>query len=88
MMKAQLVKSDDKLNADTLAGMRVQISFFPGMSQATRDAVCAVAVLLAQVKLPSEATMPTEDFVDWVVVKLVGVVKMATQAAVEEIKQA
>ena len=71
-----------------LAGMLVQISFFQGMSQSMKDAVRVVAILLAQVKLTSEAAMPTEDFVDWVVDKLAGVVKTATQAAIEEIKQA
>ena len=34
------------LDADTLAGVLVQISFFPGMSQAMRDAVRVVAILL------------------------------------------
>ena len=68
----------------TLAGVLVQISLFQGMSQATRDAVRAVAMLLAQVKPSNEAATPTEDFVDRVAVKLVGVVKTATQAAVEE----
>ena len=58
------------------------------MSQAMRDAVCAVAMLLAQVKPSNEAATPTKDFVDRVAVKLAGVVKMATQAAVKEIKQA
>ena len=71
-----------------LAGALVQISFFPGMSQATRDAVCAVAILLAQVTPPHKVATPSEDFMDRVAVKLVGVVKMATQAAIEEIKQA
>ena len=76
------------LDADTLAGALVQIYFFLGMSQATRDAVHVVAILLAQVTPPCKVAMPTEDFVDWVVVKLAGVVKTATQAAIEEIKQA
>ena len=90
MIEAQLVKSDDTLDVNTQASMLVQISFFPGMSQAMRDAVsvCVVVILLAHVKLTSEAATPTEDFMDWVVVKLVGVIKTATQAAVKEIKQA
>ena len=88
LIEAQLVKSDDTLDVNTLAGALVHISFLPGMSQATKDAVCMVAILLAQIKLTSEAATPTKDFMDWVVDKLAGVVKMATQAAVEEIKQA
>ena len=88
MIEAQLVKSDDMLDVNMLAGVLVQISFFLGMSQAARDAVHTVAILLAQVKPTSEVAMPTKDFVDRVVVKLGGVVKTATQAAIKEIKQA
>ena len=60
LIEAQLVESDDTLDADTLAGVLVQISFFPGMSQATRDAVRAVALLLAQVTPSCEIATPSE----------------------------
>ena len=48
--EAQLIELQDALDSELLASALVQISLFLGMSQATRDTVCAVAFLLTQVK--------------------------------------
>ena len=56
--KAQLIEPEDALDTDalasTLVSTLVQISFFLGMSQATRDAVCAsdAAVRVGSVQRP------------------------------------
>ena len=71
-----------------LAGTLVQISLFLGMSQATRDAMHAVAFLLTQVKPVDPGDMAVEGIVNQVVDKLTDVVKVTTQAAVAEIKSA
>ena len=39
LVKAQLIEPDDMLDTNMLAGTLVQISFFPGISWAMRDAV-------------------------------------------------
>ena len=86
--KAQLIELEDILDTDVLASALVQISFFLGMSQATRDAVCAVAFLMVQTKLVSIRETATEGIMDQVVDRLEDVVKSAMQAAVAEIKSA
>ena len=83
---AQLIEPDDMLDIDTLAGMLVQISLFLGMSQAARDAVCTVALLLAQATLANEES--TKGIVGHMVDRLMDIVKTATQAAIAEIKHA
>ena len=85
---AQLIEPGDTLNTDTLAGTLVQVSLFPGMSQATRDAVRAVAILMAQAMPANTDEVSTEGIMDRVVDRLADIVKTATQAAVAEIKQA
>ena len=45
--EAQLIEPEDTPDIEMLAGALVQIALFPGLSQATRDAVRAVAFLLA-----------------------------------------
>ena len=86
--KAQLIELEDTLDTDALASALVQISFFPGMSQAMRDAVHAVAFLMAQTKPDSIGDTATKGIVDQVVDRLTDVVKSAMQAAVTEIKSA
>ena len=71
-----------------LAGTLVQISLFLGMSQATRDTMCAVAFLLTQVKPVDPGDMAMEGIINRVVDKLTDVVKVTMQAAVAEIKSA
>ena len=50
----QLIKPGDTLDTDTLAGALVQVSLFQGMSQVVRDAMWAVAILMAQA-MPANA---------------------------------
>ena len=85
---AQLIEPEDMLDIDMLAGALAQLSLFPGMSWAVRDAVRAVAFLLAQATLVNADEASTERIVDHVVDRLMDVVKTATQAAIVEIKQA
>ena len=47
---AQLIEPEDTLDSDVLAGALVQISLFLGLSQAARDAMCVVALLMVQPK--------------------------------------
>ena len=88
LVKAQLIKPDDTCDTHTLASALIQISFFPGISWATRDAVCSVALLLAQAKPDGREDVATKEIVDRVTDRLTDVVKAATQAAVAEIKLA
>ena len=62
--EAQLIEPEDTLDSEVLAGALVQISLFPGMLQATRDAVHAVAFLLMQVKLVDPEDMAMEGIID------------------------
>ena len=47
LLAAQLIEPEDSMAPNTLAGSLVQISLFPGLSQAVRDATCSVVLLLA-----------------------------------------
>ena len=85
---AQLIELGDTLDTDALAGALVQVSFFPGMLQAARDAVREVVILMAQAMLANTDEVSTEGIMDRVVDRLVDIVKTATQAFVAEIKQA
>ena len=53
--EAHLIEPEDELDGEVLACALVQVSLFPGMSQAARDAVQSVALLLMR-SGPSEAT--------------------------------
>ena len=86
--KAQLVELRDTLNTNILAGVLVQISFFLGMSQAMRDTVRVVALLIAQEKPDGIGDSATEGIVDCMVDRLADVVKAAMQATVSETKLA
>ena len=85
---AQLIEPGEALDFDVLAGALYQISFFPGMSQAARDSVCTIVLLMAKA-VPADAGEDTiGGIVDRVVDKLSDAVKAATQAAITEIKSA
>ena len=88
LVQAQLIEPDDTCDTDMLASALIQISFFPGISQAMRDAVRSVALLLAQAKPDGREDVATEEIVDHVADRLTDVVKAAMQAAVAEIKLA
>ena len=88
LKKAQLIELEDLLDSDALAGALVQISLFLGLSQAARDAVCAVAFLMVQPKQAGVEDAAVKNIMDRVVDRLVEVVKTATQATVAEIKSA
>ena len=85
---AQLIEPGDTLNTNALAGTLVQVSLFPGMSQAARDAMRAVVILMAQAMPANTDEVSTESIMDHMVDRLVDVVKTATQTTVAEIKQA
>ena len=81
LQDAQLIEpDDDTLAPDTLAGALVQISLFPGLSQAARDATHSVALLLVQMKLAVDGEL------ERMMGKLAEVVKEVTLAAVTEVK--
>ena len=46
--EAQLIESEEALDGKVMAGAFVQISFFPSMLQAARDAVQSVALLMVR----------------------------------------
>ena len=79
---AQLIELGDTLDTDALASVLVQVSLFPGMLQATRDAMRAVAILMAQVMPANTDEVSTKGIVDRVVDRLTDVIKTATQAAI------
>ena len=85
---AQLIKPEDTLDSDVLAGALVQISLFPGLSQVARDAVHMVVLLMVQPKQARAEDAAAESIMDHMVDRLADVVKAATQAAVVEIKSA
>ena len=84
--KAQLIEPEDMFDSDILAGALVQISLFPGLSQAVRSAVRVVAPLMVQPKQAGAEDAAAKNIVDQVVDRLAEVVKTATRAAVAEIK--
>lgn len=49
--KLQLIALEDRLDGDVLACALIQISLFPGMSQAARDAICSITLLLVKLGL-------------------------------------
>ena len=87
LQDAQLIKPDDDTSApDMLAGALVQISLFPGLSQAARDAMHSVALLLVQAKLAVNVEAVAEGLLERMMGKLAEAVKEVTMAAVTEVK--
>ena len=69
-----------------LAGALVQVSLFPGMSQAARDAVRSVALLLVR-SGPSEAAAPAlNGCMERMVSEFTAAIKSSTQTAIAEVK--
>ena len=83
---AQLIEPGEALDFNILAGALIQISLFPGMLQAMRDSVHAVALLMAKAAPADVGEDTIGGIVDHVVDKLSDAVKAATQAAIAEIK--
>ena len=86
--EAQLIEPEVMPNLDMLASALVQISLFLGMSQAARDTICTVALLMVQTAPSDIREAAIGGIVNRVVDKLSDAVKAATQAAVAEIKLA
>ena len=84
--EAQLIEPEDAPDIETLAGALVQIALFLGLSQATRDTVCAVAFLLVQVTLDDAGDEATERIVEQVAAKLTDEVEAAATLAKEQLK--
>ena len=86
--EACLIEPEDELDGEVLAGALVQVSLFPGMSQAARDAVWSVALLLVR-SGPSEATAPAlNGCMERMVSEFTAVIKAVTQTAILEVKMA
>ena len=62
--ECHLMEPEDVRDSKVLAGTLAQISLFPGMSQAMRDAVRAVAFLLTQEKPVDPGDMAVEGIID------------------------
>ena len=62
--RAQLIEPEVLLDSDALAGALVQISLFPGLSQAARDAVRTVALLMVQLKQAGVEDVAVENVMD------------------------
>ena len=88
LLDAQLIDTDDTLTHDTLAGALVQTSFFPSLSQAAKDAIHWVAILLVQTKLADDGGVDVEGLAGRVMDKVAEAVKAVTQAAISEVKAA
>ena len=83
-----LIELEDKLDGELLAGALVQVSLFPGMLQAGRDAVWSVALLLVRLG-PSEARAPAlNDCMERMVLEFTVALKSITQWAILEVKMA
>ena len=86
--EAHLIELEDKLDGEVLAGALVQVSLFPGMSQAARDAVWSVALLLVK-SGPSEAAAPAlNGCMVRMVFEFTAAIKSVTQTAIAEVKTA
>ena len=86
LLDVQLIDTDDTLTHDTLAGALVQTSFFPGLSQAAKDAIHLVAILLVQTKLADDGGVDVEGLAGCMMDKVAEAVKAVTQAAISEVK--
>ena len=64
LKEAQLIELEDTIDGEVLASALVQISLFPGMSQAMRDAMCMVAFLLVQVELDGPGDAAAKGIMD------------------------
>ena len=62
--EAQLIEPENAPDIETLVGALVQITLIPGLSQATRDAVYAVAFLLVQVTPDNTGDAAADRFVE------------------------
>ena len=88
LLAAQLIEPEDPMAPDMLAGSLVQISLFPGLSQAVRDAMRSVALLLAQMEPSANADKAAERLMGQMLDKFTETVEAVTQAAVAEVKSA
>ena len=86
--EAHLIDLEDELDGEVLAGALVQVLLFPGMSQAARDAVWSVALLLVRSGL-SETTAPAlNGCMEHMVSEFTVAIKSVTQTAIVEVKTA
>ena len=69
---------DDTLTHDMLVGALVQTSFFPGLSQAAKDAIRLVAILLVQTKLADDGGVDVEGLAGCMMDKVAEAVKAIT----------
>ena len=88
LKEVYLIELEDELDSEVLAGALVQVSLFPSMSQAARDAVQSVALLLVRSGL-SEATAPAlNSCMERMVLEFTAAIKSVTQTAIVEVKVA
>ena len=76
----QLIEPGEALGSNVLASALIQISLFPGMSQAMRDSVRTVMLLMAKAAPADVGEDTIGGIVDCVVDRLSDAVKAATQA--------
>ena len=83
----QLIESEDTLDGEVLAGTLTQISLFPSMLQAARDAVRLVALLMVRAG-PGEAGTPAlSACMERMVSEFTEAIKSVTQSAIAEVKR-
>ena len=90
LLDARLIEPepDNPPVLDTLADALGQISLFPGLSQVARDAICSVALLLAQTTPADGGEASADGLVGHMMDKFTEAVKAVTQAAISEVKSA
>ena len=86
--KVHLVEPEDELDGEMLAGVLVHVSLFPGMSQAARDAVQSMALILVGVTSGEAGTLALSTCMERMVSEFKAAINSITQSAIDEVKTA
>ena len=87
-LEEALIEPEDELDGEVLASALVQVSLFPGMSQAARDAVRSVALLLVRSGLSKATALALNSCMERMVSEFTAAIKSITETAITEVKTA
>ena len=87
-LEVHLIEPEDELDGEMLVGVLVQVSFFPSMSQAARDAIRSMALILVGMTLGEAGTPALSTCMEWMVSEFKEAGSSITQSAINEVKTA
>ena len=86
LKEMHLIEPKDILDGEMLAGVLAQVSLFPGMSQAVRDTIWSVALLLVSSTLGEAGAPALSACMEQRVSEFMEAIKSVTKSAITEVK--